>query len=506
MICPNCHNEIPEGLLLCEKCGAEINLVPDFDIEIENNINETLSTIVDETFSEKTIETSSNTSNSEEKEKKNKQKTKEELLEEEFFRDRIHKSVVFENKKKGLILILAALAVIVVVAVFVSLFVYKNFSVAYQIKQAEDSMYNGRYEEALNYVHRASELSPEDMSVALLESNILRGMGDTDSAKFILLNKLEHHKMEYYTKSQYYLSLIELYIADDDYEVINKLLLDSNDSAIMDEYNDYIALAPEFSIPMGNYSESQSLSLTANTEGKIYYTLDGSKPSALNGYPYQNPIKLISGEYDVKAVFISKYGVESEVANSFYIMDVPAPSAPLVEPQSGNFDHTITVTVTYDEGDTLYYTTDGKDPNPETALVYDSPIDVPFGLFNYCFMSVNEDGVSSDVVKRSYNLTPNANITVKMANLNIYNVLKSHDLILDLNGTAPQNAGTYSYNYNTIIEISGGRYYYKFDEFLTNASGIKNATGLLYAVDIETNQVNRLLINSSGNWELIPLN
>lgn len=502
MICPNCHSEIPEGLLLCEKCGAEINLVPDFEIEIENNINETLSTIVDETFSDplgEKVKTSK-------EEPKDKPKTKEELIEEEFFKERSRKNGLLVTGRKGIILILASLAVVLVVAAFISVYIYKNFSVAYQIKQAEDCMYNGKYEEALKFVHRTEELSPEDMTVALLEAKILRGMGDADTAKEVLLAELEHHKMEYYTKSQYYLSLIELYIAEDDYASINKLLLESNDSSIMDEFNDYVALPPEFSLPMGNYSESNVLTLSSSAEGKIYYTLDGSKPSALNGYPYQNPIKLVSGEYDVKAVFISKYGVESEVANSFYLMDVAAPKAPLVDPESGNFDHTIKVTVEFDEGNTLYYTTDGKDPNPETALIYEGPIDVPFGHFNYCFMQVTEEGVASEIVKRSYNLTPNANITVKMANLNILNILKAHDLILDLNGTAPQNAGTYSYNYDTIIEIGAGRYYYKFDEFLTNSSGVKNATGLLYAVDIETNQVNRLLIDANNNWGLIPLN
>ena len=47
MICPNCGNKIADDKLLCEVCGAEINFVPDFEPEIEQSINESLSDISD---------------------------------------------------------------------------------------------------------------------------------------------------------------------------------------------------------------------------------------------------------------------------------------------------------------------------------------------------------------------------------------------------------------------------------------------------------------------------
>ena len=40
MICPNCGKEIPEGHMYCDNCGTEINFVPDFEPEVENEINE----------------------------------------------------------------------------------------------------------------------------------------------------------------------------------------------------------------------------------------------------------------------------------------------------------------------------------------------------------------------------------------------------------------------------------------------------------------------------------
>ena len=45
MKCPNCGEEMKEGHLICEACGNEIQIVPDFEPEIENSITETLSTL-----------------------------------------------------------------------------------------------------------------------------------------------------------------------------------------------------------------------------------------------------------------------------------------------------------------------------------------------------------------------------------------------------------------------------------------------------------------------------
>ena len=48
MKCPECGCEIKEGYLYCEKCGMEIQMVPDFEPEIENSITQTLSKVAEE--------------------------------------------------------------------------------------------------------------------------------------------------------------------------------------------------------------------------------------------------------------------------------------------------------------------------------------------------------------------------------------------------------------------------------------------------------------------------
>ena len=46
MKCPKCGYEWTEGHLYCDNCGEEFRIVPDFEPEIEEEMNETLSTLL----------------------------------------------------------------------------------------------------------------------------------------------------------------------------------------------------------------------------------------------------------------------------------------------------------------------------------------------------------------------------------------------------------------------------------------------------------------------------
>ncbi len=46
MKCPKCGYEWTEGHLYCDNCGEEFRIVPDFEPEIEKEMNETLSTFL----------------------------------------------------------------------------------------------------------------------------------------------------------------------------------------------------------------------------------------------------------------------------------------------------------------------------------------------------------------------------------------------------------------------------------------------------------------------------
>ena len=39
MQCPECGSEIPEGKLYCPKCGYAVQIVPDYDASLEENLD-----------------------------------------------------------------------------------------------------------------------------------------------------------------------------------------------------------------------------------------------------------------------------------------------------------------------------------------------------------------------------------------------------------------------------------------------------------------------------------
>jgi len=134
--------------------------------------------------------------------------------------------------------------------------------------------------------------------------------------------------------------------------------------------------APTFSVPTGTYTSAQSVTISDAAAGAaIYYTLDGSAPTA-KSTPYTGKITVSKTEV-VSAVAILA-GNSSPVATAAYaiVQSIPAPT---FTPASGA---TITAgqTVTITDGDTnasIYYTTNGTTPTANST-----PYTAPFALSN----------------------------------------------------------------------------------------------------------------------------
>lgn len=130
---------------------------------------------------------------------------------------------------------------------------------------------------------------------------------------------------------------------------------------------------PVFSLESGEYNEGQMLSFEKDEDTVIYYTTDGSEPSADNGSLYSSPIE-INKSMTVKAVS-TKYGyLNSPVTEREFILPVIA--APDASHISGEYKEVISVELfSGDEDDEIYYTLDGSDP-VENGILYTSPITV----------------------------------------------------------------------------------------------------------------------------------
>ncbi|HOT75750.1 MAG TPA: chitobiase/beta-hexosaminidase C-terminal domain-containing protein, partial [Candidatus Wallbacteria bacterium] len=140
--------------------------------------------------------------------------------------------------------------------------------------------------------------------------------------------------------------------------------------------------APEISIPGGSYDTTISVSLKSAIENAtIKYTLDGSLPSANNGFVYNSRI-VISQSLTLKAV--AMLGVSSSgVSSAAYVIKIPLPKAvaPVFKPVGSTYYSAQTVTLSSaTPGATIKYTLDGTKPSESGGITYAGPFEVASSL------------------------------------------------------------------------------------------------------------------------------
>lgn len=493
MVCPNCGSELKEGHLYCDACGMEIQMVPDFEPEIENSITETLSTVAEEIEGREPEERREPEARPQDKESE--APTDEEKEEDAFFREMPGRGLL------SILFITFCAVVFIVIAAGVTL--YHRYSASYQVQQARSLAETGNYEQAVDFLDRARDLEPGSVDIVLLEAGYLSRLEDYDRELEILLDLVDHASLEYSDKEKVFENIIAIYDEREEYARINKLLITSGDQELQNHFQQYMAMTPEFSYESGTYEEVLHLRMSANTSGTIYYTMDGRMPDEHSPI-YTTPLVLETGEFQIFAVFVNDYGIKSEVARGLFVINLSVPEPPQILLPSGDYTLPAVIEAEAPEGCTIYYTMDGQEPTKD-SLQYTAPIPIPLGRTNYKFIAVSEEGVSSDVVSRSYSFALETEITIDKAVENVVQALFDRRVLFDLYGHSTEIKGKYVFAYDTIVEIPNLGYYYVLNEYIEDDNGNRTKTDRLYAVEVYTGAPNRLIYNENGEMGLISL-
>lgn len=464
-----------EGALYCEHCGEDIHIVPDFEPELEENIQQIIEGIRED-IGEKAPGDGS---------------VPPKMPEEPPPKRRMWQLSVF------------VAVPVIAAAVGMGVWVYLYNSEEYQVNRALQCIRQEQYDKAIAHYNRALELDEENIELRFSLAEVYLTKDNKIEYEYLLREIVKNGNATPEQLDRAYGKLVAIYRDRGDYETINQLLLDSGDDALIALYQNYISNPPEFSVIEGYYTSIQALKLTASGSGKIYYTLDGSDPDE-NSTQYTMPILLEDGDYLVKAVFINDYNIVSSVASKEYHIDNDDIPAPEVSLRSGTYNQPMYIEVLeLEDGDEVYYTTDGSTPGYSSAL-YTEPIHMPLGKSTFKFVRI-VDGVTGDVTERTYELVLNTDFSVDQAYETVVEYALSCGKIYDREGHFDDTGSVYVYEYLYVSNIEESSDFYVFAEVLRETDGSQARTGNYFAVDVYSGARYKLQEGSGQGYSLTAI-
>lgn len=459
MKCQKCGAQIVAGHLYCDVCGAEYQIVPDFEPEIENSIARSMSEI-SEVIEEDT------------------QKKKENFSSEKSFK-------------------VPSFTIIFLIVLICSAFVYMGYfkythSTNYRNKQAIAAVNENDYYKAAKIYEdiRKNNLQDAYWYIKEAETKLMLQKPEQAYQLAVAAIKLDENKALAY---DFLLSYLE---SKENYMEIMQHLKTCDLEEIRAKYWEYLGEVPSINYKSGTYDSSLELIFQKGYQGTIYYTLDGTIPT-VKSTKYEIPIKLGNGKHTVTAIYENKHHFISEPIVFEYQVSSDTPMNPVVNLSSGNYKMAEMIEVTVEEGTRVYYTTDLKQPTVD-SLEYTGPIPMPLGESRFNFIAVSEKGISSGVTQRNYMLNIKTNISIEEAQNILVQSLIAKGHILNTVGSVQGRYGVLQYFYKYTISEADINYYVFEEHYLENQ--INNPLSHFYALDVLYGSVYKLISDGAGNF------
>ncbi len=304
-----------------------------------------------------------------------------------------------KRKRRNLLITLFLLAALIAVGIYL---VYQN-SYTSMVNKGYRAIQSRDYDVAENYFDRAVRKDESRPAAYEGYAEIYIDQNDLESAENVFLSAIK----EQTTNEKLYQAAIDFYMETEQPEKISALLQDCEAQNILNAFSDYISAAPVFSPDAGTYNEVQEITISSDTGGDIYYTVDGTDPTAETGTKYEEPVLIqTEGEVKIRAIAVNANGIPSTVASATYKIEFPIVNAPAVTPSTGQYTEPTQITITVPDGYTAYYTMDGSTPDPDSSSTskYTGPVDMPENtqtIFNAILVN-DQNGKSTEVTTRNY--------------------------------------------------------------------------------------------------------
>ncbi|SHJ90973.1 chitobiase/beta-hexosaminidase C-terminal domain-containing protein [Hespellia stercorisuis] len=405
MRCTYCGAVIPDGMLRCEKCGTEVQIVPDYnpldDVlaqQVKGSIDGStrpLDYYENEEYQRAVARTDQRAKPSQPVKQK-RQPTQRELRQEAEERRRqqlARKKAIRKRRRQRRLIILSFILVVACVLGFIF---YQN---SYQglVRKGNNAFAQKDYTSATDYYNRAEKKNSSRPEAYTGLANVLVAQDSTEDAEALFLTAIDSQP----SNADLYEACIQFYTDTEQMTKISILIDGCDDDTVLSALSDYVSDVPEFSLTEGDYTEVQEVSLSSDGES-IYYTTDSTDPTT-DSTEYSGAIQLSEGENVIKAISLNKKGIPSLVQTKVYNIEIPVADAPAVTPSTGQYDTATNISINVPEGYTAYYTLDGSAPNA-ASIQYTEPIDMPVGQTIFSAVLINAQGKSTQVTKRNYML------------------------------------------------------------------------------------------------------
>lgn len=363
MKCKNCGTKIAVGTVYCEKCGKEVQIVPDFNVlddEIESAIS--ISEVVNS----------------------------EEPLKNLIPRDSL-------SNIKIASIIAVCIFLVIVIFVFGGIYSKHEKSFDYQYEKAERLREDGNNTSALECYNKALNLDPiQDGTVYKSIAKTYIAMNNLNKAEECYLSAIDQNPLD----TEPFEYLIKYYSELDDYVKLENLRGLAISDDVYNLFSTLIVPTPMFSIEPGTYNGIRTVEIVVEGNFPIYYTIDKEEPTVATGLLYKGPIELEIGTTVIRAVAYDEargdYG--KEISGDFTIT-VKAPLGATAEPAGGHFTEPTYVTLSTDtqaEDCRIFYTFDGTAPT-EQSFEYTGPFLLPLGENKLSVAVINGYGIRSEI-------------------------------------------------------------------------------------------------------------
>lgn len=189
------------------------------------------------------------------------------------------------------------------------------------LNKSAEMAQSGYYAEATRLIDRALTLPGDgvrsDEMLYLKKAEYLQKAGDTAQALSIAMRVVKNTQEGQQEFDDAWEKIVSICSEEGEYGKLATLLEGSGVESVKSRYYNYLVYDPVFRDPPGTYEGELELIIESQGVGTVFYTIDGSDPTDRSNM-YDGSIILRPGIYTIKAFFINRYGLKSNVVTGTY--------------------------------------------------------------------------------------------------------------------------------------------------------------------------------------------